>query len=110
MASPELTRVAGNTEQAITQITNGLGQVRNILESIARHDVMNELPAALEDAVDNRHTTLSVKRFRDNVRALDSVAYYLNGITDPNDASKTVLGHDPLPPAELTRLLWIGYR
>lgn len=108
MATPELTRAAQTLESACRQLSSGLGAARSALEAVAEHDVLADLPANDDDAVSNAGGAPSKRRFLNNLKALASIAYHLNGMHADGDASKTVLGETPLDADEITRLLWIA--
>lgn len=108
MSTAELTRAARTIEEACRQLSSGLGAARSALEAVGEHDVLTDLPAGDDDAVANTPSAPSKRRFVNNLQALASVAYRVNGIHADGDESKTVLGDDPLPADEITRLLWIA--
>jgi len=109
MASAEMARTAKTVEQAVQQIAQAMGTARTALEAVAEFDLMNELPVNDADLIANDGSQTK-KRFLNNLQILATVAHKVNGVTHPQDPTKTALGNDPLAPDETTRLLWIGYR
>lgn len=108
MPSIELTRSAQTVSSACQQISSGLGAARSALEAIAEHNVLADLPQDDDDAVGNAQGGPSKRRYLNNVKALASIAFHLNGMHHADDPTKTVTGEDPLSHEEITRLLWIA--